>query len=90
MTTSIIISGQIGSSWKLRSALPGFFEEKRTMFNGFELIYKTKKEAVAAIREAYNSLCADEPEFKNRLGGVRANASRTELYYDASKAIVNQ
>lgn len=91
MKTTIIISGQISGNLTLRNKLAGnSIEEKRTMFNGSSLLFNTKKDAVAAIREAYNDLIADEPELKGSMSGIRASKDRTELYYDASKAIMNK
>lgn len=88
MKTSILITGQIGGNFALKSQIGGNYEESSLPFNGFKLTFETKKEAVAAIRSAYNSLVNYEPEMKNRMSGIRVNKSRTELYYDASKAII--
>ena len=87
MKTTIEISGQIGSNFKLLSKLNNG-DYKKSMFNGFFIHFNTKKEAVKFIKDAYNSLCEDEPEQKNRFGGVRVNKDRTTLYYDASKAVI--
>ena len=84
--TAIYISGQISSNFKLLSAIGGRHE--RTEFNGFKINFNSKKEAVKAIRNAYNKLIQDEPECKNKIGGIRTNKTRTELLYDASKAII--
>lgn len=89
MTTTIRITGQISGNHTLANKLRGAIEEKREMFNSFILIYSSKKEAVKAIRNAYNELCNEEPEMKGRFGGIRVNADRTSLYYDASQAIID-
>lgn len=87
MKTSIVINGQIHGNYVLRNALVrNSMEEKRTMFNGFELIFESKKEAVKTIRQAYNNLVADEPHMKNSISGIRADRGRTFLAYDASTA----
>ena len=89
MKTSIVISGQIHGNFTLRNALVrNSMEEKRTMFNGFELVFETKKEAVQAIRQAYNDLVADEPHMKNSIAGISADRARTFLRYDASTASI--
>lgn len=90
MKATIVISGQINGNFTLANKLHNYDEQKRTPFNGFEFIYKTKKEAIADIRAAYNSLVANEPEQRGRIGGISANKARTELYYDASKAIIKK
>ena len=83
MRTSIFISGQINGNYTLKGAICGFEEEKRTMFNGFELKFKTKKEAKKSLWEAFKYLRQDKQD---------ANASMLSyskygvLSYDASKA----
>lgn len=87
MKTVIEISGQIGGNFTLLNRLSnGNFQ--KTNFNGFLIEFSTKKDAINQIREAYNCLCREEPEQKNRLSGIRTNKSRTVLLYDASKAII--
>ena len=88
MYTAISITGQISGNFTLLSAIGHGYKKKDTQFNGFEVKFRTKKEAITAIREAYNSLVQDEPERKGKLSGIRVNKNRTELYYDASKAII--
>lgn len=88
MKVTIYITGQINGNSHLATSINGAKEVTRTMFNGYALKFETKGEAVKAIREAYNSLCQDEPELKGRLGGIRVTKDRDVLYYDASKAII--
>lgn len=85
--TTININGQLNGNFKLLSAIGGNHE--RTQFNGFKIYFETKKEAAKAIRDAYNKLIQDEPESKNRIGGIGTNKTRTLLEYDASKAKIN-
>lgn len=90
MKSTITITGQISGNFRLRSALVGnSTTEEKTMFNGFRLHFGTKKEAVKAMRDAYNSLCRDEPEMKGRLSGISVDKGRTYLRYDASSAKID-
>ena len=90
MKSTITITGQISGNFTLRNALVGnSTTEEKTMFNGFRLHFDTKKAAINAIREAYNSLCKDEPEMKGRLSGISADKGRTYLRYDASNAKID-
>jgi len=86
MKRTIEITGQISGNFTLARMIG--CEAKRGMFSSFTIPFATKKEAVKAIRDAYNSLVAEEPELKGCFGGIRVNKDRTELYYDASKAII--
>lgn len=85
MKVAIFIDGQINGNFILADAIGG---ERRKIMYGFKIPFNSKKEAVKAIRKAYNSLCNDEPQAKGKLGGIRANRNRTALYYDASKAVI--
>lgn len=87
--TTIYISGQIHGNSHLLAKMSGYTDYKKTMFNGYAVYFKTKMDAVKSIRDAYNSMIDDEPERKNRIGGIKVNKDRTELYYDASKAIIS-
>ena len=86
MKSTIHVTGQINGNFTLARAIGG--ERRDGMFNSFYLDFQTKGAAREAIRKAYMSLTQDEPEMRGRIGGVRSNRSRTELYYDASKAII--
>jgi len=81
--TTIHISGAIFGNSHLATKLSGDIERKQTRFNGYSLTFASKKEAVQSIREAFKSMCEEEPEMKNRLSGIRVNKDRTALYYDA-------
>lgn len=86
MKTSIVISGQINGNHRLRNAiLTHEAEERKTMFNGYEITFPTKKAAKSALWSAFKYMKADEPGITNRLGGLRYNKFGS-LYYDASKA----
>lgn len=83
MKCSIIITGQISGNFTLKRAIGGYFEEKRTMFNGFELFFKTKKEAKKELWEAYKFLRSDKTDAQNsRLSYSKYGT----LSYDASTA----
>ena len=85
MKVKIVITGQIGGNFKLLSKLNnGNYREG--MFNSKHIYFDTKKEAKQAIKEAYKSLCEDEPQMKGFIGGIQKNKDNTALYYDASKA----
>lgn len=83
MKTEIIITGQINGNYKLFNALNCCEAEHRAgMFNSHTLTFKTKKEAIKAMREGYWIMKRAD------LTGVKANRDRTLMYYDASKAEV--
>lgn len=84
MTTSVIITGQISSIFAIRNKMGGGFEETNLPFNGKKLTYKTKKEAVQAIREAYQDLKFEEPDL--RWPQLAASTNRDSLRYDAGTA----
>lgn len=88
MQVTIYIKGQPHGNSHIKCALNGYESSKETSFNGIALQYSSKKEAVKAIREAYNKLIQDEPQRKNKIGGIRVNKDRTQLNYDASQAII--
>lgn len=91
MKVSITISGGINGNSTLYTQMSGYTDYARLNFNaGYIFYYNTKKEAVKSIREAYNKLISDEPELKNRFGGIKVNKDRTKLYYDASQAVIER
>lgn len=79
--TTIYITGQINGNYTLNGAIEGG-ERDRTQFNGFKIVFPTKKEAVTAIRKAYNYLKSEH----GQPSSLRVNTDRTSLNYDASKA----
>lgn len=82
MKAIIRITGQIGGNHKLLSALNSYTcTHKQGMFYSHLLEFKTKKEAIKAMREGFWYM-------KNNDLEVEANRDRTSLYYDASKAEV--
>lgn len=84
MKTSIHISGQINGNFKLRSAIiTANCEEKKGMFNAIELVFPTKKAAVKALSEAYQSFVRDGE--RKGLGGITYSRGYS-LGYDASTA----
>lgn len=80
--TTIYITGQINGNYTLNGAIEGG-ERSRTQFNGFKIVFPTKKEAVTAIRKAYNFLKSEQDGECSRLS---VSTGRTSLNYDASKA----
>jgi hypothetical protein len=85
MKVQIAITGQINGNFTLLSKLNNG-NLKNGMFNSKIISFDTKKEAKKAIKEAYKSLCSDEPGMKGNFGGIRKSQDNTSLYYDASKA----
>jgi len=66
MKTSITISGQISGNRNLLNKIQTIDSEvKNLSFNGFEIIFNTKKEAVKALSEARQSIKDEEPEYYN-------------------------
>lgn len=84
METSIIITGQIGSKFKLRSACTtsDMIEEKK-LHHGFELVFKSKKAAVKALSEGYQYLRSDQEDWNNAAGSYQRGFI---LHYDAGTA----
>ena len=87
MKVKIEITGQISGNFTLLRKLNNG-NLKNGMFNSKTISFDTKTEAKNAIKEAYKSLCKDEPEMKGNLGGIRKSKDNTSLYYDASKAVI--
>lgn len=84
MKTSIYISGQIGGNHTLRNVIGGHpLDIKKRMFYAIEVVFKTKREAVKALSEGYQSLRSN-PDTNGwpLLRYVRGNF----IAYDASKA----
>ncbi len=81
MTTQIIITGQIGSIYTLRSVLADYnCEVTRGMFNSVTLTFNTKKEAVKALSNGRKYLKADDKQYSYDAGNM--------LRYDAATAII--
>ena len=81
MTTQIIITGQIGSIFTLKSVLADWnCEITRGMFNSFILTFKTKKAAVKALSVGRKQLKADDKQYSYAAGQM--------LRYDAATAII--
>lgn len=82
MKTSILITGQITGNRILLNALGVYDDQiKKIQFNGFDVHFNTKKEAVKALSNAYHSLKEDEPGY-NGISYKRG----ASLSYDASIA----
>ena len=81
MKTVIRISGQIYGNSTLKLSIQTIdSEETKGMFSGFYIFFKTKKEAVKAMRIAYKNLKFEEPEFED------IELYNNILTYDASRA----
>ena len=83
MTTQIIITGQIGSIYTLRSVLMDYnVQESRGMFNSFILTFETKKDAVKALSNGRKYLKSDDKQYSYAAGQM--------LRYDAATAIIKE
>ena len=89
MKTSIIITGSgLMSKFALRNACQTLDSElKNHLFNNFELIFKTKKEAVEGLSNAYQKLSSDKEDWEASCGGYRRGSS---LSYDAGNASIER
>jgi hypothetical protein len=81
MQTDILISGQISGNFRLLRALNNGNYSKGN-FNSFTIHFKTKGEAIKAIKAGYKSLKNEEPEYS----GISKSNCNTFLRYDASNA----
>jgi hypothetical protein len=82
MKTTIAISGQINGNFTLLRKIQIIdCDVNKTMFNGFRIEFKTKKEAKKALWEAYKELRSDF-DTKNSTSYFAG----WKLIYDASKA----
>ncbi len=85
MNARIRISGQISGNFTILRKL-NKYKTKKEFFTDIILEYETRTIAREDMNNAYKMLCSQEPELKNKVGGiVKANDI---LYYDASKAII--
>lgn len=83
MLTKILIEGQISGNFTLARSLSSFSTiTEKTSFNGFRIVFKTKKEARKALWEAFKYLRNNEPEFKRGISYSKYGLLR----YDASSA----
>ncbi len=81
MKTIIEISGQPGGNTTLRLALGGI--AMQTNWGGYELTYDSPEEAEADLKNAYDKLILDEPDYDGII--IREGDF---LLYDASKAVI--
>ena len=86
MKTQIKITGQVKGNSHLRSSILGNeIDEKRTQ-NGFLITFKSKKDAVKSLSEAWKYIKSEEPEF-----GDMSYLRAWGINYDASYArIINE
>ncbi len=86
MKTTIVIKGQISGNFRLLSAIQtSGSESHQTNFNGFKIVFRTKKEAKKALWEGFKYLKNEEPDFAR--GGILYSKYGT-LRYDASCATI--
>lgn len=84
MKTTIEITGQVGGNFTLLGALKNYESKRKGMFNGFILEYGTEQQAEKDLQQAFEKLCADEPDMIDEAGGI--SFYDNTLFYDASKA----
>jgi hypothetical protein len=93
MKTEILITGQIGGNFKLANRITAVGARiesvSNRMFNAKSIVFETKRAAKQALWKAFTSLCADEPDQRNKIGGIKYS-SGSALYYDASKAVIQE
>jgi len=84
METVIEITGQVNGNFKLRSACcTTECTDIKKHFQNFTLVFKTKKDAVKALSEAYQYLKSDKEDWEASIGSYLRGYS---LNYDASRA----
>lgn len=80
MKTSIVITGQIGSVSTLRNQIETIDSEtKNLQFNNVQVIFNTKKEAVKALSNAFQSLREDESVSYLRGASISYDAARAYI-----------
>lgn len=88
MKTTIHITGAISGNAKLRNKIvTAECEVLRGMFNSHILNFPSKKAAVKALSNAYQSFCNEYPEEKNRISGFKYSRGNS-LSWDASRAVI--
>jgi len=86
MRTIIIITGGISGNYILRNKIRTInSKEEKARFNGFKIIFNTKKEAVKTLSDAYQSLRAEEPDYA-KYGILYTRGC--SLSYDQSEAVI--
>ena len=85
MKTTISITGQPGSSMKLRNALESTdCLSVSNHFNNYTLTFPNKKTAIKALSEGFKYLKSNDPD-DFMLSYSRGNS----LTYDAGRAVIN-
>ena len=90
MKAQIIIIGQIGGNFKLKSKIScngNYTTIDKGMFNNYYINFDTVKEAKQALKKAWQSIKREDDEL-NWTDGL--NKGCTNLRYDASAAILNK
>lgn len=83
MKAKIHIHGHVGSSNAILMQLSAYNEKKKSFPGQISLYYASVKDARQDIKEAFNKLKADEPDFYKN-GWI--SLCKDELTYDAAKA----
>ncbi len=85
MNARIRITGQANGNFKIFRKL-NQYKSKKEAHQDIILDYANRTIAREDLTNAFNQLCSQEPELKNKVGGIfKANDI---LYYDASKAVI--
>ena len=87
MKTSIQITGSgISSKTTLLGSIANRKSEtKNLMFNNYEVVFPTKKEAIKALSDAYQTLSSDKEDWRASMGSYTRGSS---LSYDAGVASI--
>lgn len=84
MKTIIQITGQLSGNMILKNAIREYDDQvTKLTFYGYNVTFRTKKEAKKALWEAYRHLKREEPDYR----GIRYSKYGA-LSYDASQAII--
>jgi hypothetical protein len=81
MKVQIHIIGQMAGNFLLAKKINASW--KSTGFGNMKAIFDSKGQAKEALKNAYQSLIDDEPEFKNK---IILSPSKRKLTYDSSIA----
>lgn len=85
MYTRVEIVGQPNGNNVLDRAISGHFDTSKNSFGSIVLTFKTKKKALAALKEAHRKLVLEEPDFAEK---IVLSEKKDTLWYDASKAYI--
>lgn len=86
MKTKILIDGETSACFELQRKIPG--RVVPALF-GYEVHFRTKKEARAALNSAYKNLKAELKDQYETATGVRYQRANGRLFYDSARAIIS-